>query len=296
MLHFTSLNSKMETETIQKNEASSKSHTSRGNNKMKLLTLQTTLLFLVVLIISLTGCKTTHVLGGGPLHTQKTISVNSEPTGARVLVNGRVSCVSTPCEITIPLTYKKHKSGFMTPEARARRSAEMNQTKFTFILDGYVHGEEIYQPNVQWKGGAGDNQIFDYPDAVFHFFAVPTPVQQQVTQQQVSRVAPGTTEMERTVIRWRFDSDPRGARISWRVISNIPDVVRNTNETYLSTTPYEETRSFDILGLTYENSNNVSIEVKVERRGYHEQVRRYNVRQALDQREISGFFELVPMN
>ena len=109
----------------------------------------------------------------------------------------------------------------------------------------------------------------------------------------VSRDAPGQTALERTIIRWAFDSDPRGARIFWRVISNIPSVVKNTNELYLTTTPYEETRSFNILGLTYENSRDVQIEIKVTKRGYEDQVKRFNVRQAIDQQEISSFFELV---
>jgi len=73
----------------------------------------------------------------------------------------------------------------------------------------------------------------------------------------------------------------------------VPAEVKNTNETYLMTTPYEETRSFNILGLTYENSRNVVIEVKISKRGYEDQVKRFNVRQAIDQQEISGFFDLV---
>ncbi len=109
----------------------------------------------------------------------------------------------------------------------------------------------------------------------------------------VSRDKPGQTALERTVIRWYFDSDPRGARIYWRVVSSIPSVVKNTNETYLMTTPFEETRSFNILGLTYENSRDVQIEIKVSKKGYEDQVKRFNVRQAIDQQEISGFFELV---
>ena len=109
----------------------------------------------------------------------------------------------------------------------------------------------------------------------------------------VSRDNPGQTALERTIIRWYFDSDPRGARIYWRVVSSIPAVVKNTNETYLMTTPFEETRSFNILGLTYENSRDVQIEIKVSKRGYEDQVKRFNVRQAIDQQEISGFFELV---
>ena len=144
---------------------------------------------------------------------------------------------------------------------------------------------------------------FDFPNAVFHIFRPqpvmqPVPVAQPVqpAQAAVARDALGATSMERTVIRWRFDSDPRGARISWRVISNVPEEVRNTNDTFLSTTPFEETRGFDILGLTYENAHNVTIEIRVERRVFFEQVRRFNVRQAIDQREISSFFELVPMD
>jgi len=46
--------------------------------------------------------------------------------------------------------------------------------------------------------------------------------------------------------------------------------------------------------LTYANSRDVTIEVKVCKKGYEDQVKRFNVRQALDQQEISGFFELVP--
>ncbi len=118
--------------------------------------------------------------------------------------------------------------------------------------------------------------------------------QTQPTGQVVNRNTPGTTDMEKAIIRWYIDSEPRGARISWRVISNVPAEVKNTNETYMTTTPLEETRSLNILGLTYENSNNVTIEVKIEKRGYETQVKRYNVRMALDQQEISSFFELVP--
>ena len=113
-------------------------------------------------------------------------------------------------------------------------------------------------------------------------------------QQTVNRNNAGKTDMEKTIIRWFFDSDPRGARIYYRIISNVPDEVKNTNETYMTTTPLEETRGFNIPGLTYENSRDVTIEIKVSKRGYEDQIKRFNVRQALDQQEISSFFELVP--
>ena len=53
-------------------------------------------------------------------------------------------------------------------------------------------------------------------------------------------------------------------------------------------------RAFNILGLTYENSRDVQIEIKVVKNGYEAQVKRFNVRQAIDQQEISSFFMLVP--
>ena len=109
----------------------------------------------------------------------------------------------------------------------------------------------------------------------------------------VNRDTPGQTALEQTIIRWAIDSDPQGARVFWRVISSVPAQVKNTNETYLMTTPYEETRSFNILGLTYENARDVQIEVKIVKSGYHTQVKRFNVRQAIDQQEISAFFMLV---
>lgn len=110
---------------------------------------------------------------------------------------------------------------------------------------------------------------------------------------RVTRDNPGNTALERTVIRWYFDSEPRGAKVFWRVVSSVPAEVKNTNETYLGTTPYEDTRSFNILGLTYQNSRDVQIEIKVQRSGYMEQMKRFNVRQAIDQMEISSFFDLI---
>ena len=109
----------------------------------------------------------------------------------------------------------------------------------------------------------------------------------------VDREKPGQTALERAIIRWYFESQPQGARIYWRVISSVPDQVKNTNELWLGTTPFEETRSFNILGLTYENARDVQIEIKVRRNGYIDQTKRFNVRQAIDQQEISSFFDMI---
>ena len=102
----------------------------------------------------------------------------------------------------------------------------------------------------------------------------------------------GNTALEHTIIRWFIASTPSGADVYWRIISSTPDV-KNTNSTYVGTTPYESTESFDIRGLKYENSGNVQIEVTCEKPGYLVQKKRFNLRQAIEQREISAKFNLV---
>lgn len=102
----------------------------------------------------------------------------------------------------------------------------------------------------------------------------------------------GDTALESTVIRWYIVSAPQGADVSWRVVSSTPDVA-NTNSNFVGSTPYETTETFDIKGLTYNNSGNVQIEVSCEKVGYITQRKRFNLRQAIDQKEISAKFNLV---
>lgn len=225
---------------------------------------------------------------------EKIVSLDSDPQGAKVIFNGRVLGV-TPCKATVPLTYETETRGLMSPGKRSRRVIEMNSKVFTFLKEGYVKGEEIFRPD----------QNFDYPDGVFHIFekdpaAGPASgadgdlsIPDGEADRAVSRDNPGRTALEKTVIRWYFESEPQGARIFWRVISSVPEQVKNTNELWLGNTPFEETRSFNIPGLTYENSRDVQIEIKVRRNGYIDQVKRFNVRQAVDQQEISSFFDMI---
>jgi len=240
------------------------------------------LAFLVVLwsffVVAFTSCRVSRVSTqstspGISMETQ-TITVNSEPTGAKVVANGSVVCTSTPCTIKVP--------------------NQGGKIEFVFIKDGYVTGQEVVKPTASI---VKRHMIWTYPD-VFHVFDKQTYANDPTIRagegtNMVTRDQPGATALERSIIHWNFDSEPRGGRIFWRVISSIPDQVKNTNETYLTSTPYEETRAFNILGLTYENSRDITIEIKVTKTGYMDQVKRYNVRQAIDQQEISGFFELV---
>lgn len=102
----------------------------------------------------------------------------------------------------------------------------------------------------------------------------------------------GETALESTVIRWYIDSAPKGADVSTRVVSSTPEV-KNTNQNYVGSTPYETTETFDIKGLTYNNSGDVQIEVTCEKAGYITQKKRFNLHQAIDQKEISTKFNLV---
>lgn len=102
----------------------------------------------------------------------------------------------------------------------------------------------------------------------------------------------GNTALEHLVIRWYVDSSPKGADVYWRVVSSTPDV-KNNNENFLGSTPYESTETFDIKGLTYNNSGNVQIEVTCRKPGYIDQKKRFDLRQVIDQKEISTKFNLI---
>lgn len=102
----------------------------------------------------------------------------------------------------------------------------------------------------------------------------------------------GDTALEQTVIRWDVQSRPQGADLFWRVVSKTPEV-KSTNNKYLTTTPYEATKSLDIRGLTYQTSGNVRIILRCEKEGYLPQEKEFDVRMVLDQEEISAFFRLV---
>lgn len=102
----------------------------------------------------------------------------------------------------------------------------------------------------------------------------------------------GNTALESTVINWFVQSSPKGADVTFRIVSSTPDV-KNSNFKYIGTTPFESTETFDIIGLTYNNSGNVQIEVSCEKTGYITQRKRFNLRSVIDQKEISTKFNLV---
>jgi len=216
-------------------------------------------------------------LAPGFASAQKQILVTSEPSDAVISINGTQTMLKTPTVIKNP-----------------------GGQSFTlgFSLDGYPDGSIVVSKEerpLEDSTGLG-GKIKSFTRKIFKKKSYPKQISYSFLQgnRSVSRDNPGATELEQTVIRWLIDSDPQGARIFYRVISSVPNEVKNTNESYLMTTPFEETRSFNILGLTYENARDVQIEFKILKPGYEPQVKRFNVRQAIDQQEISSFFMLVP--
>ena len=256
--------------------------------------------------------------------TLKNIQLNCNVEGVKVYLNGKEITSSAPGTVMVELDdfvklNKKMARYVVDNFSTISSSWIQNSTlEFKFVKDGYESKTVRVAPKMEMVadkkfnlpgmllGGilfAKKKQYgihFVWPEAVFcelkrdkAYIDDPTIVDGGADE-RVSRDNAGETSLERTILRWSIDSDPRGARIFYRVISSVPSEVKNTNENYLTTTPYEETRSFNILGLTYANSRDVTIEFKISKRGYEDQIKRFNVRQAIDQQEINAFFELVP--
>ncbi len=254
------------------------------------------LLSTILSVVLLASCAVRQYVAPQPQN--KRITFNSEPEGAKVYYNGELVCNSTPGSAVI-----KTPAITNVLDVANQRLAKKNAMVFSFVKSGYETKKVVLEPTVTNFSDAKTKTygpIFDWANGVFcelerkQVYEDDPTIVAGAAEERVSRDNAGATSLERTIIRWYFDSEPRGARIFYRVISSVPSEVKNTNETYLTTTPYEETKSFNILGLTYENSRDVVIEIKVTKRGYEDQVKRFNVRQAIDQQEISGFFELVP--
>ena len=223
-----------------------------------------------------------------PFH--QTVTLRSEPAGATVYMNGKQILAQTPGTANIQfLGQIVHDKKNM--DAAFEEAKRVSSITLTFVKDGYAPQNVVIEPNITFQKllGVKPFYYFEWPNIAYVNFDSA----RDEANNAVNRDRPGKTALERTIIRWYFESQPQGARIFWRVISSVPDQVKNTNENWLGNTPFEETRSFNIQGLTYENSRDVQIEIKVRRPGYIDQTKRFNVRQAIDQQEISSFFDMI---
>lgn len=222
----------------------------------------------------------------------ETLNVTSNPSGAKVFINGHY-LADTPIKLkttfntkmmdvlgisyTWETSYLKDGTPMRFPVPAT--PFEYGKTyKFEFVKDGYPSvTKNIYVDYLDLNG----DWVYD--------LVVDCDFLQDSNNAYNNDMSLNKNRLSSMIIRWAIDSEPRGARIYIRTISNTPDV-KNSNETYLSTTPYEETKGFNIPGLTLENSYQVTIEIKITKNGYCDQVKRFNVRQAIDQQEINTFF------
>lgn len=229
------------------------------------------------------------------------ISVQTIPNGAKVYVDGKLVSTTTPTTINVPNAVLDN-STVMNNKVNNKgqaRAVENNLFNIQIVKEGYETIKDIVAPKAISKPYVYE---LSWPENIIYELKMkertdayqkdPT-IPAGAANERVTRDTSGNTALERTIIRWYFDSAPQGARIYWRVISSVPAEVKNTNELWLGSTPFEETRAFNIQGLTYENSRDVQIEIKVKRKGYVDQNKRFNVRQAIDQQEISSFFDMV---
>ena len=171
-------------------------------------------------------------------------------------------------------------------------------------VEVYDQNRNLVYPNVPFTGRAnkmGNSSDYTLASSVMNiaysyaledidwdriaFFLQSTNPNKQVT-------GDGSTALEKSVIRWYITSKPQGADVYWRVVSSTPDV-KNTNQNFLGSTPYESTETLDIKGLKMNNAGNVQIEVSIEKDGYVTQNKRFNLEQVIDQKEISTKFNLV---
>lgn len=242
-------------------------------------------------VMLLMACGSAGIIGNIARPQQAgSITVQTIPSGAEVYVNGAFVSKTTP--VTLPVSIS-----ISGAQAKRIKSIPYN---IQILKEGYEVVNDVFE--FKWNGNqfsGPENLIYELKkrsvstnDRAEAYVKDPT-IPAGAAQERVTRDTSGNTALERTIIRWYFDSAPQGARIFWRIISSVPDEVKNTNELWLGSTPFEETRAFNIQGLTYENSRDVQIEIKVKRKGYVDQSKRFNVRQAIDQQEISSFFDLV---
>ena len=81
------------------------------------------------------------------------LEVNSEPRGARIYIDGRLFCESTPCAVTYTLEPQHYDSGkvISTPLIAAKEGCLPKEYKLTFIIDPewrYMQGETFEEGTV----------------------------------------------------------------------------------------------------------------------------------------------------
>lgn len=223
--------------------------------------------------------------------TKANVTVNSpDASWANISVDGKkYNNVVFPAKVKIKRGYKPSVIEAENPEMEGSVTVDkkFNPVSLGNILLGGIPGYII---------DAADGAVMKPEKSKYTIFMKPKKIEdvEQLPKDEPDKQVEGLgeTDLEETVIRWDIQSRPQGADIFWRVVSKTPEV-KNTNNKYIMTTPYEATKTLDIRGLTYQTSGNVRIILRCEKDGYYPQEKEFNVRMILDQEEISAFFRLV---
>ena len=226
-----------------------------------------------------------------------TISVNSEPSGAKVYVDGK-HVGTTPFKYTLPGKISKYVYDIDADKVRNPDKPPYS-IKFTFVKDGYESVTELWEGLYEYhESGLGVHKQKYYvvkPDgygvmAVLksdrnNADAVTGPV---ASSEVVQNEANGGNEI---VVRCNIDSEPDEARVFWRIISQDKKVL-GTDHQYLGKTPFKEEKVFSIAGLSNESAKKVKMELTVRKNGYYDETKVVSLSELLSIMEINGFFEL----
>lgn len=228
------------------------------------------------------------------LATNAQISINSDPSGAKVYQEGKY-IGTTPCSASTNMKTKQ-----LVYDIDANKVRDPSQPpysiEFTLTLDGYEPATVYFEGKYEYhqSGFGGQNKYYIVQPKTYKLFAV-LKKNQSVTANPIQTIAPEIQQVivheSKPEILWQFDSDPEGARVFWKVIS-LDNAVKSTTPLYLGTTPYNELKPFNIKGLNSENANDVTIEVEINKKGYKKQIKRFSAESITEQNEISWFFEL----
>ena len=97
---------------------------------------------------------------------------------------------------------------------------------------------------------------------------------------------------EKRVVYLSVKSEPEGANVYWRIVSSTPGVM-NSNRLYLGMTPYMQTKSLNVPGLTEENIKNVSVVLEIEKEGYYDKIEHFSMVGVLNDLEINTKYRLI---
>ena len=202
--------------------------------------------------------------------------IESTPSGAKVYYEGTY-LGKTPLKVNTdvypqPLIYQIR-----------RDQADVSKPPYVYVLTLKMDGYEDQTVRVvgEWK------YISKYRDQN----CTVSPKSWKLSAVMEKKDSPVLVE-EVSDIHWGIDSDPSGARVFWKVTSSIPSIVKSTDYIYLGSTPIDTTKPLNIKGLTGENASRVTIEIRIQSKGYRTENKAFSAELLTDQKEISWFFEL----